>query len=203
MVEIITNAIYLEERATGAAAHRLKVWEQQQTQSSCDPVERITKSMDPSGVDDHGAPQQLQQTRPKEYGHHATDCKQSTATTKYASADLLETHTCNLVNNYPEADDSTPSTPEAELYAAGGRTGPMRRAPKHRAASTPEGIQAARDARAKRGNSAARDSGAGPTQHQPLGQAHLPQGHPNPITDPKYHCHHHQVTLTGVQTLQG
>lgn len=60
MVEIITNAIYLEERATGAAAHRLKVWEQQQTQSSCDPVERITKSMDPSGVDDHGAPQQLQ-----------------------------------------------------------------------------------------------------------------------------------------------
>ena len=46
MDEVITNAIYLEERATGAVANRLKVWEQHQTRSSSDSVERITKSME-------------------------------------------------------------------------------------------------------------------------------------------------------------
>ena len=44
-----------------------------------------------------------------------------------------------------------------------------------------------------------------PPLHQPLGQAHLPQDHPNPnpFTDPKYHRHHRQVTLPAITTLQG
>ena len=46
MEEVITNATYLQEKATEAVANRLKMWEQQQTRSSSDPVERITKSTD-------------------------------------------------------------------------------------------------------------------------------------------------------------
>ncbi|KAL3149556.1 hypothetical protein ABBQ32_002335 [Trebouxia sp. C0010 RCD-2024] len=90
------------------------------------------------------------------------------------------------MDNSYEIDDCTPSTPEAELYAAGGRTGPMRRAPKHRTAFTPEGIQAVRDARANRGNSAASGSGAGPTPAPaPRTGAHAPRTDPHaPRTGP-------------------
>ncbi|DBA83530.1 TPA: hypothetical protein ACH3X2_006453 [Trebouxia sp. C0005] len=46
MQQVIDNATYLEERANGAVADRLKRWDQQQHRSSSDPVERITKSME-------------------------------------------------------------------------------------------------------------------------------------------------------------
>ena len=46
MEEVITNAAYVEEKATGAVAHRLKMWEQQQIWSGSDPVECSTKSME-------------------------------------------------------------------------------------------------------------------------------------------------------------
>ncbi|KAA6420403.1 MAG: hypothetical protein FRX49_09565 [Trebouxia sp. A1-2] len=139
MQQVIDNATYLEERANGAVADRLKRWDQQQHRSSSDPVERITKSM--------------------------------------------EKMTLALNNNF-----NRQATPEAELYAAGGHTGPAQRAPRNRTAFTPEGIRAARDARANRGNTAASGSGAGPTSapaprtgppaptgSQPAHKTHAPQ----------------------------
>lgn len=188
--EVSANAIYLEERATEAVAKRLKMWEQQRTQISSDPVERMTRSMERMALALHNnynrkgaryddSPNQLlhddssptgtprndlvQCWKCQEYGHRAADCIQPTASTNYACANLLGTHTCNFVDIHPESDDYTPSTPEAELYVADGRIGSMRRAPKHKTAFTTEDIQAARDARANRGSSAASGSGAGPT----------------------------------------
>ena len=70
----------------------------------------------------------------------------------------METYACNAANDYFEDNDYVPATPEAQSYAA-----PLQRAPKNRTAFTPEGIQAARDARANRGKPAAGGSGAGPT----------------------------------------
>ncbi|KAL3131668.1 hypothetical protein ABBQ38_007962 [Trebouxia sp. C0009 RCD-2024] len=57
---------------------------------------------------------------------------------------------------------------------------------KHRTTFTPEGIQAARDACANHGNSAASGSAAGPI-HAPG-----PGTNPSPVTDRMYHC---QVNL--------
>ena len=96
------------------------------------------------------------------YGHKAIDCNNAPKPANYARANLLESHVQEPYSYNSDHDDNTPSTIEAQIYAAGGRTGPMQRAPKHRTAWTPEGIQAARDARANRGNAAASGSGAAP-----------------------------------------
>ncbi|KAA6420531.1 MAG: hypothetical protein FRX49_09692 [Trebouxia sp. A1-2] len=90
--------------------------------------------------------------------------------------------------SHNSCNDCIPATPEAELYAVGGHTGPAQRAPRNRTAFTPEGIRAARDARANRGNTAASGSGAGPTSapaprtgppaptgSQPAHKTHAPQ----------------------------
>jgi len=74
--------------------------------------------------------------------------------------------------------DYTPSTIEAQVYAAGGRTGPLQRTPKNRTPWTPEGIQAAKDARANHGASAASGSGAGPAPAAAPGTVR--PGHRNP-----------------------
>ena len=75
----------------------------------------------------------------------------------------METYACNAANDYYEDNDYVPATPEAQSYAAGAYAAPLQRAPKNRTAFTPEGIQAARDARANRGKPAASGSDAGPT----------------------------------------
>ena len=104
--------------------------------------------------------------------------------TNYARANLLESH---VYDRYSDSDDFTPSTLEAQVYAAGihaagGRTGPVQRAPRNRTAWTPEGIQAARDARANRGNAAASGSGAGP---MPAGAPRASAPEPrNPVPEP-------------------
>lgn len=101
-----------------------------------------------------------------------------------AEASLLMTDVPLTWFLHTDFDDYTPSTAEARVYAAGGRTGPLQRTPKNRTPWTPEGIQAARDARTNRGNAAASGSGATPT---PAPAPRLVPGHrtyPDPGTTP-------------------
>ena len=99
----------------------------------------------------------------KQPGHKAYDCPNDKPVS-YAQMNLLETVQCNHVERELSTDDRTPSTREAQIYAAAeARTRPLQRTPRNRVAFTPEGIQAARDARANRGNTAASGSGAAPT----------------------------------------
>ena len=82
----------------------------------------------------------------------------------------------------------TPATYEAQIYATGGQTGPMQRAPRNRTPWTAEGIKAARDARANRGGPVASGSGAA---HTPAGDSRQAEpirtGNPTgpPLRDPR------------------
>ncbi|DBA92054.1 TPA: hypothetical protein ACH3X2_003775 [Trebouxia sp. C0005] len=102
-------------------------------------------------------------------------------------------------NSNSEYDPYTPSTLGQQVYAAGeyarphqyaadGRTGPLHKTPKTRTPWTPEGIRAARDAQANRGNTAPSGRRAGPTPAVP------PRTAPGPAAPPrKYHCRSHKV----------
>lgn len=206
--QVITNAIFLEETAVGVMSEKIKGWEQQRSHSKTDAIDRITKSMDKMTIalsnnfsrqnDQHPVPLNRPPAPPRPqrdpgngpmqcwkcqgYGHKAIDCNNAPRATNYARANLLESHVHDQYNRGSDHDDYTPSTIEAQIYAAGGRTGPMQRAPKHRTSWTPEGIQAARDARANRGNAAASGSGAAPA---PVGAPRRAEPGPTPpVVDP-------------------
>ena len=206
--QVITNAIFLEETAVGVTSEKIKGWEQQRSHSKTDAIDRITKSMDKMTIalshnfsrqdDQHPVPLNRPPAPPRPqrdpgngpmqcwkcqgYGHKAIDCNNAPRATNYARANLLESHVHDQYNRGSDHDDYTPSTIEAQIYAAGGRTGPMQRAPKHRTSWTPEGIQAIRDARANRGNAAASGSGAAPA---PVGAPRRAEPGPTPpVVDP-------------------
>ena len=218
MDEVINNARFLEEKANGVTPEKLKQWEQQHNNSKGDQVDRLTKAMDKMSIafanrqefPDRAAPnrQPFPPPRPPDVpimqcwkcqgmGHRAVNCPNQARTANYARANLLESHTQASYERAPDFDDYTPSTAEARVYAAGGRTGPLQRTPKNRTPWTPEGIQAARDARTNRGNAAASGSGATPT---PAPAPRLVPGHrtyPDPGTTParEYRRSHKAVDI--------
>ena len=190
--EVITNARFSEEKANGVTPEKLNQWEQQRNNSKGDQVDCLTKAMDkmsiaftnrqpfpPSRPPRNPDVSIMQCWKCQGMGHEAVDCPKQARTANYARANLLESHTQASYERAPDFDDYTPSTAEALVYAAGGRTGPLQRTP-----WTPEGIQAARDAHTNRGNAAASGSGATPT---PAPAPRLVPGHrsyPDPGTTP-------------------
>ena len=112
-------------------------------------------------------PRPIQCWKCKAYGHKANECTEGTRPPNYARAHLPATH--DEGPGYYDYDygGCVPTTTEAAVYAAGQRPGPLQRTPKNWTPWSSEGIKAARDARANRGNAAASGSGAAPTPARP------------------------------------
>ncbi|DBA65568.1 TPA: hypothetical protein ACH3X2_003129 [Trebouxia sp. C0005] len=114
--QAIQNAVYLQERLTGAVADKLRLYEEQHKNTGSDTIEQFASSLDRMRT-------ALQHNFSKQgfmlcQGHDddATDYDVPAGLTNYVCAPFLESDACFLADRCFDAD-YVPSTPEAEVYA--------------------------------------------------------------------------------------